>query len=98
MQPFAEICLAGHHQAAEQVAVAANVFGGRVHDDVGPQFQRPAEHGGAKGVVGHQQQPSLAGDRRAAGNVGDREQRITDRFDPEHFRFRPDRLPHRVEL
>ena len=41
----------GDHGAEEDVAVAGEVLGHRVHDDVGAELERPLEQGGGEGVV-----------------------------------------------
>jgi hypothetical protein len=48
------------------VAVAAEVLGRRVEDDVDPQGERPLEDRGGEGVVGDRERPRGAG----AGRVG----------------------------
>ena len=44
-----------HQRAAEHVAVAAEIFGGRMHHHVRAQRQRPLQHRRGEGVVADQQ-------------------------------------------
>ena len=48
--------------AAHGAAVAADVLGGRVDDDVGAPLERPAQVGRGQGVVDHQRDAGLTGD------------------------------------
>ena len=45
-----------HQGTAHGDAVAVDVLGGGVGDDIGPPFKRTAQHGGGEGVVHHQRQ------------------------------------------
>ena len=57
--------------AADRVALAAQIFGHRVDDDVGPPFQRLAEVGGGQGVVDDQRHAVGVGDGGDGLDVGD---------------------------
>src|SRR3712207_8024831 len=48
-QPLAETGVAGDERAPDDVGVPAQVLRRGVHDDVGPQRQRPLEVGGGEG-------------------------------------------------
>jgi hypothetical protein len=74
-----------HQCAAHQVAVAADVLGGRVHDDVGAQFQRPGEHRRGEGIVDPHQHPLAVRDLDASGDIGDRHPRIARAFQPQQL-------------
>ena len=58
-------------QTADQVAMAAQILGGRVDDDVRAQGQRPGQDGRGVGVVDHHLGP---GAMRDAGDGGDVDQ------------------------
>ena len=72
----------GDHGAEQDVGVAGDHLGGRVHDDVGPGAQRLLQQGGGKGVVHHE------GDagrqlRTQPGEIGDLHHRVGRRFHPD---------------
>ena len=73
---------------AEQIAVAAEVLGGRVHDDIGAEFQRPRQHRGGKRVVDAQQRAVPVGQLGTGRDVGDRHARIAGTLDPDQLRLR----------
>ena len=64
------------HHAPEGGAVAAQVLGQRVGDEVGPVCSGPEDGGRGEGVVHAQQRAALMGDGRQPGHVGHRQQRI----------------------
>lgn len=64
-----DVLLAADHRAGEQVAVAAQVLGGRVQHDVGAVLQRPLQHRRGEGVVDDGQEALAARDGRDGGNV-----------------------------
>ena len=66
----------GHHRAADHVAVAVDVLGGRVHDEVGAEPQRLLPGRRQEGVVDHHQRAGRLGQRGHGGDVGDAQQRI----------------------
>ena len=88
----------GHHRAALHVAVAAEIFRRRVHDQVGAERERAHERRAGPGVVaGHER----AGPMRELGHrgyVGDAQQRIRRRLDPDQARGRLQRAADRAEI
>ncbi len=64
--------------AADGDAVAADPFGGRVHDDVGAKLDRPAEIGRCEGVVDQQRNFRVMRDLRDLGNIQHFETGIAD--------------------
>ncbi|MCY1282907.1 hypothetical protein D9M69_458410 [compost metagenome] len=84
---------AGDH-AAHGAALAVDVLGGRMHDDVGPQFQRLLQGRGAEAVVHHQQGALLVGDVGQGRNVDQLCQGVGRRLDEQQFGIGLDcRLP-----
>src|SRR3954451_18285558 len=57
-----ERLLTHDERAAEQVAMAAEVFGGRMHHDIGAELQRAGEHGRGKCVINPNENPAALGD------------------------------------
>src|SRR5690606_21765573 len=70
---------------------AVEVLGGRVHDDVGTVLERALQHRRGEGVVGHDQQAVLPGDRADRLQVDDLQGRVGRGFDPHQLRPRRDR-------
>ncbi len=78
--------LRGDYRAADHIAVAIDVLRGRVHDDIGTQFDRPLPAGRQEGVVGDHQRANRVPALRDVGDIGDAQQRIAGRFDPDQRR------------
>ncbi len=72
--------------AADHVGVAVEVFGGRVHHDVDPQFQRALNPRAGERVVSHAEDATLTADPRDGAEVGEAQQRVARGFDPDHAR------------
>ena len=87
-----------HHRAADDVAVTAGVLGGRVHHDVGAERDRLLQVGRGEGVVDDEQRTRLVGDGRDRLDVGDAEQRVGGRLDPDHPGLGPDGGAHRLDV
>jgi hypothetical protein len=66
--------------AADRVAMAADVLGQRVHDDVGTVFERPAEVGRGDRIVDDQGDAVPVRNFRQLLEIGDVAQRVADRF------------------
>ena len=75
--------VSGRNHAAQDIAMAANVLGGAVNNDVYAVGERTKEHGGGKGVVDEQECVVGAAQLGQAGDVDNFEKRIGDRFDDE---------------
>jgi len=60
--------------------VAADVIGGRVHDDVGAPFDRPAQVGRGHSVVEQQRDAGVMRDGGERLDVDDVDQRVAERF------------------
>src|SRR5665647_580133 len=81
------------------VAVAAAVLGGRMHHDVGAEGQRLLEVGRGERVVDCQNGPGLVRDRRERRDVGNTEQWVGGRLDPDDLGLTgPDRSTHRRDV
>ena len=72
---------------ADHVAVAVEVFRGRVIDDVRAQLERPLEIGRRERVVDDEQRAAVMRDLRHRRDVGETHQRIGRRLDEHESRF-----------
>ena len=98
-EPLGELGVLAHHQhAADHVGMAVEVLGRRMHDDVEAVLQRPLHLGAGEGVVGDGEDAALARRRRRRREVGQPQQRVGRRLDPDHPRLRPDRRLERGEV
>ena len=77
-----DFLLRGDHRAADHVAVAVDVLGGRMHHDVGAERDGLLPARRQEGVVGHHQRADGMRALRDVGDIGDAQQRIAGRFDP----------------
>ena len=73
-------CARIDHDAADAGAVAAHVFGQRVHDDVGAVLERPAEDRRGHGVVDDQRHAMAVGSIGQGLEVDNIAGRVADRF------------------
>ena len=79
-----ELVLArGHQRAREHVAVAVQVLGGGVHDEVGAQLERPGEQRGRDRVVDRDQGTGRVGEAAQRLDVAHRPGRVRGRLEPE---------------
>ena len=92
VQPRAEFGVADDERSAEQVAVTADRLGGRVHHDVGAEFERPREGGRRQRGIAGEQRSAVVRDPAAGLDVGDREQGIPRRLHPHELCLRADGL------
>ncbi len=83
-QAFGQFIGAGDDDAADNVGVAIDVLGGRVHYQIRAEFQRALHRRAAEGVVHHQQQAVLLGKRGNLGEIHQLEQRVGRRLGPDH--------------
>ena len=60
--------------------MAANIFGQRMHHDIGAQLERPAQVGRGNGAVDDQRHAIAMGDLRQLADIGDIPGRVADRF------------------
>ena len=81
----------GHQNPADDVGVAVQILGRRVHDHVGAQGQRLLAPRRGEGVVDHQDQLVRLGDLRQGLDVGQLHQRVGGGLDPQHPRLVGDR-------
>ena len=79
-QLLGDLRLPGHQQPAHHVVVAAEIFGGAVHRDVGPQGQGTLEQRGHEGVVHDAQGPVGPGQSAKGPQVGHLEQGVGRAF------------------
>jgi hypothetical protein len=77
------------------VAVAVQIFCGRMHDDVGAKLSRPRQHRGGNGAVDGKARASATGDLRGCCDIGDRPGRVRRALDPNQLG--PTRLHRRGE-
>lgn len=63
--------VAGDGDAGQQVGVAADEFGGAVHDQVGAEGQGLLQQWGSEGVVDADDGPGVAAGGAQGGQVGD---------------------------
>ncbi|MNR14522.1 hypothetical protein D3C85_1310040 [compost metagenome] len=71
-----DVLLAAQHGSGQQVAVAAQVFGGRMQHDIRAVFQRPLQHRCGEGVVDDGQQALGARDGGHGGDIDQAQVRI----------------------
>ena len=71
--------------AADRIAVAADEFGQRMHDDIGAVFDRPHQIGRGQRVVDDQRQAMLAGDVADLLDVDEDAARIGETFDEDRL-------------
>src|SRR5881409_2618299 len=75
-----------HHRAAYDVAVTIQVFRRGVDDDVRAERDRLLQRGREEGVVDDDDRADAVRGRRRGPHVGDAQQGIAWRFDPDHAR------------
>ena len=63
--------------------MAAQVLGGRVHDQIGAQLKRPLDQRGGERAVDHGQRVRLVPCGADGGQVSNRQQRVRWRFEPQ---------------
>lgn len=73
--------------ATNGIAVAADVFGRGVHDDVGAMLERTRQHGRCESIVDHRDRPRRARKPTDCRDIDHFERWIGRRFDPHHFRL-----------
>ena len=82
-QPPGEGLVAGDGDAGEQVGVAADEFGGAMHDHVRAEGQGLLQQRRGEGVVDADECPGPAAGGAQGGQVGHLEQRVGGGFQPE---------------
>ena len=102
-EPLGDGVARGDRDAEDRVRVPAEVLGGRMEHDVGAELERPLEGGRGERVVDDDERRRLAGLRRAVANgrgrrrdIGDLEQRIRRRLEPDEAGSGGQALPQRV--
>ena len=94
-----EIALAPQHGAAHRVAMAADIFGERVDDEIGAECQRPGRYRRCEGRVDHHiADAALMGELRQSRDVGEPHDRIGRSLDPQHCGLAADRRCDHVEI
>jgi hypothetical protein len=86
----AEADVGDDQRAAQDVGMAAEVLGGRVHDHVGAERQGPLQVRRGERVVHDEQRPGVMGDLCERGDVGDAQERVGGRLHPDHPGVGPD--------
>ena len=84
--------LAAQDRAAQGAALAVDVLGGGVHDDVGAEFERPLQHRRGEGVVEHDLGAGLVREVAHRLDVDDVEHRVGGRFEQHGLRRLRQRL------
>ena len=84
--------------AADHVRVAVQILGRRMHDDVEAELERPLHPGARERVVGDGNDVARAAKLRDRCEIGQLQQRIARRFDPDHFRLGPQRGGQLVDI
>ncbi len=82
----------GDRGATDDVAVAVDVFGGRMNDDVGAMLDGPLQRRREKGVIHDDQCSSGMGGLADCREIGDAQQRVGWGLDPHQRRLSGDRL------
>ena len=82
-QPLGQVVVVDHQRAADDVGVAAAVLGGGVHDHVGAEGDRLLQVRAGEGVVHDDQGAGRVGQLGDGGDVGDGQQRVGRRLDPD---------------
>lgn len=89
----------GQHRAGQHVAVAVQVLGGGVNDQVGAEFQRPGEHRSRHRVVDGHPYPGGVGKVADGSQVGDLPHGVRRRLGPQQpGPARTDSRPHHVQI
>ena len=90
-QPLDVLVARGDDHAADAVAVAVQVLGRAVHDQVGAELDRPLDVRAGEGVVDDQPRAVPMGELGGGGEVGQPHQRVAGRLDEQHPRRRRER-------
>ena len=77
--------------AADDVRVAVQILGGRMHDDIKTVFQGALHQRAGEGIVGHGDDAPRAADVGNRPQVGQFKHGVGGRFHPYHLRFRAQR-------
>ena len=81
------VVLTRHQHAGDEIGVAVQVLGGRVHHEVGAELERPRQHRRRDGGVDRHARAGRVRECRGGRDVGDRPQRVGRRFDPHQLRL-----------
>ena len=95
-QPLVELGPARDHHASDDVGVAAEVLGRRVHDGIGAELERPLVGGRRERVVDRDERAALARDHGL--DVDHVQQRVGRALDPDQPRLGSDCALERVEV
>ena len=90
------VIVARDEHAANYIAVAADVFGGRVSHHVDAAFERPLQNGCGERAIADRDRLGLARDLSDGGQVGDLHERVRRRFEPDQARVGTERGAHRI--
>ena len=92
VQVLVDPLLVRQDDAAEATALAVDVLGGRIDDDVSAEFQRLLLQRRGEDIVHHQPRADRIGDRCHRRDVDHFERRVRRAFEEEQFRVWLDRL------
>jgi len=73
------------NRAAKRIAMAADIFGGRMHHQIDTEGRSALTHGRGEGAVARKQRACLMGERRDGGKVGQAGDRIDRSFGMHKF-------------
>jgi len=89
---------AGDDHAGDDVGVAVDELGHRVHDQVGAERERPLQDRRREGVVDHQQRAVVVRDTGDRGDIGQIDGRVGRGLDEHQPGLRTQHRAHRVEV
>src|SRR5699024_5388911 len=76
--------------AAQGVAMATEVFGGGMHNQIGAEQQRVLEYRGGEGIIAANANSGLASQLADGFYIGNFKQRVGRAFEPNELRFAGD--------
>ena len=85
LQVVVDVILRAEHRAAETAALAVDVLGRRIDDDVGAVLQRPLQQRRREHVVDDDDGADLLGDLADGGDVDQLQRRIGRRLEEEQL-------------
>ncbi len=94
---FEEILLAQDH-AAQRAALAVDIFGRRMHHDVGAELERPLQARRREGIVDHKPRAPFVRDGGDGFQVDDGERRVRRRLQEQHLGFGAHRLRPLIDV
>jgi hypothetical protein len=87
---FRQLRIRRDQRPADDVGMAVQILGRRMHDDIGPQREGLLTERCGEGVVDDQQNVPRFGERRQGGDICQLHHRIGGGLDPQHLGLRRD--------